>query len=61
MYSHLKSNNSSSVILPAIISIIITDVVICTGYKFKENVSYPKIQNRIKQLFISHRSLRAWK
>jgi hypothetical protein len=35
MYSHPKSNNSSSVILPAIISIIIMEVVICTGYKFK--------------------------
>jgi hypothetical protein len=34
MYSHLKSNNSTSVILNAIICIIIMVAVICTGYKF---------------------------
>jgi F0F1-type ATP synthase membrane subunit a len=64
MYSLLKSKNSSSVILPAIISITIMVVVIYTGYKFKNRkmILIPrKIQNRMKQLFTSHKSLRARK
>jgi len=62
MYSHLKSNNSSSVILPAIISIIIMVAVIFTGYKFNNrNMVLIPIQRRIKHLFTSHRSLRARK
>jgi hypothetical protein len=62
MYSHLRSNNSPSLNLTAIISVIIMVAVICTGYKFNNRklILIP-IQKRIKHLFTSHRSLRVRK
>ena len=62
MYSHLKSNNSPSLNLTAIISVIKIVAVICTGYKFNNRklILIP-IQKRIKHLFTSHSSLRARK
>ena len=62
MFSHPKSNNSTSVILTAIISIIKMVAVICKVYKFnnRKMILIP-IQKRIKHLFRSHKSLRARK